>query len=179
MPLSTKFQIRRARSTDALCLGALATHVFFDTYATNGINPDLAIEAREHYSEGVFASRLESSEVEITVAETGSNLAGFIDIQNKSICPVSSVAGPEVLRLYIQGPFQGRGLGQLLLRHAEDRAKAQGEKAIWLTAWVGNTRALGFYPHAGYERVGTMEYVISGKAYENHVFAKQLSISGA
>jgi ribosomal protein S18 acetylase RimI-like enzyme len=179
MSLPAQLEIRSARSSDALCLGALATQVFFDTYATIGINRDLANEAREHYSEEVFARRLASSEVEIAVAESGNNLVGFIDIQRNSVCPVSSFTGPEILRLYIQSPFQSRGLGHALLRHAEARAQAQGQKTIWLTAWVGNSRAVGFYPQAGYERVGTMEYIISGKAYENHVFAKRLRNSGA
>jgi hypothetical protein len=44
---------------------------------------------------------------------------------------------------------------------------------------VGNTRAVAFYPLAGYEKVGAMEYIISGKVYENHVFAKRLHVSGA
>jgi ribosomal protein S18 acetylase RimI-like enzyme len=179
MSLSEPFEIRSAHPNDALCVGALATQVFFDTYATNGINPDLAIEAKDHYSEEVLARRLASSEVEITVAEVKGNLAGFIDVQNSSCCPTSSITGPEVLRLYIQRPFQGKGLGRALLKHAEERARVQGAKAIWLTAWVGNTRAVAFYPLAGYEKVGAMEYLISGKVYENHVFAKRLHVSGA
>ena len=180
-PMSSfaQLEIRAARSSDALCLGALATQVFLDTYATSGIDADLANEAKEHYSEEAFARRLSSSEVEIVVAEIEGKLVGFIDVQRNSICPVSSVAGPEVLRLYVQGPFQRRGLGQALLRHAEHRAQARSAEAIWLTAWVGNTRAAVFYPQAGYNRVGTMEYIISGNAYENHVFAKRLPVSGA
>lgn len=179
MSLPAPLGIRPARPADALCLGALATQVFFDTYATSGINPDLVNEAREHCSAEVFSRRLGAARVEIDVAELGGNLVGFIDVQHDGACPVSSVVGPEVLRLYIQRPFQGQGLGRALLRHAEDRAMAQGEKALWLTAWVGNTRAVGFYPQAGYGRVGAMQYIISGKAYENHVFAKRLQAGGA
>ncbi len=50
---------------------------------------------------------------------------------------------------------------------------------MWLTAWVGNLRAVAFYPLAGYRKVGTTQYVINGKPYENHVFAKQFPTSGA
>jgi GNAT superfamily N-acetyltransferase len=174
-----KFEIRSATPADALCLGALATQVFFDTYATSGINADLASEAKEHYSESAFARRLASSAVEISVVEIAGKLVGFIDLQRPSVCPVPAVIGPEVLRLYVQAPFQGRGLGRALLGHAEDRARAQGARVVWLTAWVGNSRALTFYPSAGYQKVGTTPYVINGKSYENDVFAKQLDQSGA
>lgn len=180
-PMSTcaQLEIRSARPTDALCLGALATQVFFDTYATSGINSDLANEAKQQYSENVFAERIALPHVELAVAEIAGNLIGFIDVQSHSIGPNSSFAGPEVLRLYVQAPFQGQGIGQALLRHAERRAQVQGAEAIWLTAWVGNTRAVAFYPRAGYEKVGTMAYIINGKPYENHVFAKRLPSSGA
>ena len=178
MPLPAEFHIRLAVPADALCLGALATQVFFDTYATGGINAALAIEASEHHSAEVFASRLASQDVDILVAEVGGNMVGFADLQYNSNCPVPSITGPEVLRLYVQGPFQNQGLGRALLASAESRALAKGAHVVWLTAWVGNTRATAFYPRAGYEQAGTTAYFISGKAYENHVFAKRLSASG-
>ena len=179
MSLSTHFEIRKAEPDDALCLSALATQVFFDTYATAGINADLANEVKEHFSEEAFAMRLASLKVEISLAEIGGNLAGFIDLQKNSVCPVAIVHGPEVFRLYIQSPFQNQGLGKALLRYAERQQQACGAKSIWLTTWVGNTRALAFYPHAGYEKVGSMQYIIGDKNYENYVFAKQLCSSDA
>jgi ribosomal protein S18 acetylase RimI-like enzyme len=179
MSVASPFQIRAARSADALCLAALSTQVFLDTYATDGINPDHANEVKDHHAEEVFGVRLKEPEVEITVAELNGNLVGFIDVQYGSTCPASSVIGPEVLRLYIQQPFQNKGLGHALLEHAEESARVQEAEAIWLTTWVANTRAVAFYPRVGYKRVGATQYIISGKAYENHVFAKQLTVSGA
>jgi len=55
MSSSAQFEFRPAMPCDALCLSALATQVFFDTYATAGINSDLANEAKEHYSEEAYA----------------------------------------------------------------------------------------------------------------------------
>jgi len=179
MSLAAQFELRHADPRDALCLGALATQVFLDTYATSGVNSDLANEALEHYSEGAYANRLAAPEVEIGVAEVGGNLAAFIDMQMNANCPVPDVVGPEILRLYVQAPFQGQGVGRALLQYAEQLAQARGYRAIWLAAWVGNARAVAFYPAAGYGKVGITQYVINGKNYENHVFAKQLRDRGA
>ena len=41
---------RVAQPTDAVCIAALATQVFLDTYATDGLRPDLAREAFAVYS---------------------------------------------------------------------------------------------------------------------------------
>ena len=49
---------RSGTPEDALCLGVLATQVFLDTYATNGIRSDLAREALSVYSQETFAARL-------------------------------------------------------------------------------------------------------------------------
>ena len=172
-------ELRFAVHSDALCLSALATQVFFDTYATNGINSDLANEARENYSEVAFAGRLASPEVQITVVEAEGNLIGFIDVQSKSACPVPEIVGPEILRLYIQAPFQNQGIGKKLLNRIEQQSLEQGAKAIWLTAWVNNTKAVAFYSLVGYKNVGATRYIINGIGYENYVFAKQLSGGGA
>jgi len=60
---------RRASGGDAGCLGALATRVFLDTNATDGITRELANEARSVYSPQVFAARLQDAAVEIVVAQ--------------------------------------------------------------------------------------------------------------
>jgi hypothetical protein len=42
---------RPAALPDALCLSTLATQVFLDTYATQGIRPAIAREVHHHLSE--------------------------------------------------------------------------------------------------------------------------------
>ncbi len=175
MPLPATITFRPGTQSDALCLSALATQVFLDTYATSGINADLANEASQLYSLSAFESRLRNRDSEITIAEAGGYLVGFLDLELDSTCPVAEVLGPEVLRVYVQAPFQRKGLGKALLQGAEARAQVLGAQFLWLTAWVGNAGALAFYPTVDYKDVGNMQYVINGKSYENRVFAKALT----
>lgn len=44
---NSEVRVRLANTADAPCLSALATQVFFETYATSGIRPALAREAEE------------------------------------------------------------------------------------------------------------------------------------
>jgi ribosomal protein S18 acetylase RimI-like enzyme len=170
--------LRPAVQSDALCLGILATQVFLNTYAISGINTDLANEAVQIYSPSAFETRLADRNNEITVAEIQGNLVGFLDLQIVSSCPAPEIVGPEVLRLYIQAPFQRQGLGKAFLLAAEARAKALQASSLWLTAWIGNVGALAFYPKIGYKDAGSMQYAINGINYENRIFAKALR-SGA
>lgn len=172
--MSSDFVYRRATAQDAHCLSVLATQVFLDTYATSGINTELANEVTTVLSKQTFLDRLDSSHVELFVAELAGNLIGFVDLDSSTTCPNPSIAGLEVLRLYVQQPFHGRKVGRALISLAEDRAQRKAKGAVWLTAWVGNHHALGFYKALGYQDVGSMQYLIEAKAYENRVLAKAL-----
>ena len=157
---------------DALCVGVLAMQVFLDTYATEGIRPDLAREALSCYSPEAFAPRLADRNVSFVLAEAAGHLIGFGELHHASACPAEPRAHVELVRLYVQQPFQRQGIGAQLMKHAEQRARAAGADALWLSAWCGNERALAFYPAMGYDDVGPAEHVIEGRAYPNRLFLK-------
>lgn len=172
-----RITFRSASADDALTLSVLATQVFLDTYATHGVDRDLASEVHTVYAPEVFAQRLRDPGVEITVAVRGPWLVGFLDLAFTTQCPLPSIQGLEVLRLYVQAPFQRAGVGRQLMALAERRARQAAQAHVWLTAWSGNTTALAFYPAMGYQDVGTTQYLIEGQAYENRVFAKRITPS--
>jgi diamine N-acetyltransferase len=109
----------------------------------------------------------------LVLATSGEHLVGFVDINFISRCPVSEIIGAEVFRLYVQRPFMRQGIGHALMTIAESEIRARGLPSAWLTAWVGNDNALKFYKALGYRDVGTTEYIIEGKCYENRVLSRR------
>ncbi len=83
-------------------------------------------------------------------------------------------AGAELRRFDAQAPFAGIGVGRRLSREAEALAAARGAQALWLTSWIGNARALAFYPREGHAAIGTTAYRFEGESHENRLFAKEL-----
>lgn len=169
------FIYRRATTADALPLSTLATQVFLDTYATQGINEALAREAATVYAAEVFERRLRDAAVELWMVEAGGYTVGFVDIAFATSCPVPGVHGAEVFRLYVQRPFLRRGLGRALMARAGASARARGLDAIWLTVWAGNHAALAFYQSLGFRDIGTTEYVIGDVGHENRVLCRSLT----
>ena len=163
---------RSGTPEDALCLGVLATQVFLDTYATNGIRPDLAREAISVYSQESFAARLADPNTRFILAEVNGHLVAFAEVAFGRVCPEPGIAQVEIARLYVQRHFQRLGIGQTLVRGAERLATEHGLESVWLTAWSGNIPALAFYPAVGYRDIGVTTYVIEGQGYENRIFAK-------
>lgn len=168
-------RLRPGLPSDAVPIAALATQVFLDTYATQGVRPDLAREAFEQYSESAFARRFMETTRRFIVAENDGALVGFAEILcSGTQSPAPSTLGAELVRLYVQPRAQRRGVGRLLLSEGESLATANRLPCLWLTVWEGNANAIAFYRRMGYAEVGTTTYSFQGHTYGNRVFAKAL-----
>jgi ribosomal protein S18 acetylase RimI-like enzyme len=175
-----KVHYRTATEPDALCLSVLATHVFLDTYATEGIRPALAREVRELLSEEAFAARLANPRHTLVVAEVAAHHVGFAHLvhgRTHELLPPGDRAA-EVSRLYVQSSFLRNGIGKELLVRTEGLAAAEGAELLWLTAWTGNAPALRFYEAQGYRDVGGSVYIFEGDRYETRVFVKEMQQCG-
>jgi len=167
--------IRPGKASDALCIAALGTQVFLDTYATDGIRRSLAREVAETLSPEVIAGLLGQPGMTFLVAETQGHLIGFAQLAARAGHELVSCAAPaELKRLYVQEGFTGRGVGRALLRRTESAASVDGADAMWLTAWCGNVRALRFYASQGYSELASIPFAIDDEQYENRLFAKAL-----
>ena len=173
-------RLRKAVPEDALCLSVLAMQVFLDTYATEGIRPEIAREVLSSYSQAVFAKAISAEESRITVAERNGHLIGFAQVTfsaNHSLAPAGAQA--ELLRLYVQESFTGAKVGTALLAEAESIACLGGATVLWLTPWVHNQRALAFYSRRGYTDFGLTYFTFEGESHENRVLAKSLAVPNA
>jgi GNAT superfamily N-acetyltransferase len=167
--------IRRARPDDALCLGVLATQVFLDTYATEGVRSAIANEVLTAFSTSAMAAQLERRQTRVLVAEYIGHLIGFAQITvGTAIDLVASAAPAELDRLYVQEPFAGKGVGSTLLQEAEALSVSAGATDLWLTPWVKNDRALRFFKKHAYVDLGATYFHMEGEKHENRVLSKHL-----
>jgi GNAT superfamily N-acetyltransferase len=167
---------RPATGDDALCISVLAAQVFVDTYATLGIREAIARHVTEELSVSAMAAAIANSDHRFIVAEVTNHLVGFVQLKLRAKHNgVSSYNAVEVVRLYVLERLASSGVGTGLLTRAEALAAAQGAQHAWLTAWVGNTRALAFYLRRGYTELGPTAYVFQGERIENRLFVKALA----
>ncbi len=175
--MSGDILVREAHEGDTLCLHALATQVFLDTYATLGIREAIAREAEQEFSVAAFLGQLAAPTVRVLLAERTGHLVAFASVTlGATHGLVAKGPSAELSRLYVQSPFIRQGVGSLLLRHVEALASAAGASTLWLTAWVGNARALAFYASQGYEELGSTDHEFEHERVENRLFAKALVV---
>ena len=171
--------LRAARPEDALCLSVLATQVFLDTYAVDGIRPQIAREVTSAYAPARFEAALAAADTRLEVAELAGHLVGFAQLTldaRHELAPAGVQA--ELLRLYVQEPFTAAQVGTRLLARAEALAADAGATVLWLTPWVHNHRAIAFYRRRGYVDHGLTWFTFEGESHENRVFAKRLAEAG-
>lgn len=167
--------LRDARPDDALVIGVLGTQVFLDTYATSGIRPLLAREVREHFATETIAARLAEPHTRFVLAERAGHLIGFAQLGlGARQALVAAEPAVELQRLYVQARFSGQGVGKALVAASAKRAAAWGARALWLTAWVGNERALAWYRRQGWRELGSTDYVFEDERFENRVFERRV-----
>ncbi len=173
--LTSNPTLRGATPDDATTISALALQVFLDTYAIDGITPELAREALREYAAKAFADRLREPQRRFVLAERGTGLLGFAEVaMGVRGAPAGDVSGAELIRLYGQPAAQGLGLGRRLIRATEALAVEAGLGALWLSAWDGNARALRFYAREGYADVGATTFCFEGNTVGNRVLALAL-----
>lgn len=83
--------------------------------------------------------------------------------------PLLTASFPDALwvnTLWTDASVRGRGLGQLMIRAAESRAREAGLKCLALNCWADNSRGQDFYAKAGFTEKGRIP--LAGKVAERH-----------
>lgn len=174
---SPEFTIRKAKLDDAICISVLGMQIFLDTYAPEGMRLSLAEEVLHNFSPPLIAEIMAKPDTTFIVAEANEHILGFAQMSahaKHELVPFADAT--ELNRLYIHEKFTRRGLGRQLLHQAEKTAVENGTTALWLTAWVGNARALAFYSSQSYEEAGSTLYTFQDEHYENRLFVKRCGL---
>ena len=86
----------------------------------------------------------------VLIAQLADEPIGFVCVERQP----ESVWGVLLDNLHALPGYQGIGVGKLLMRAAEDWARAQGETQLYLYVLEGNAPAIGFYERQGWRFVG-------------------------
>lgn len=167
--MPSKMCIRDGQLNDAELLAVLAAQVWWHTYATDGVNGEIARYVLSALAPERYLALLNDPESHLFVAEHGACMVGFAVVKWGAPCPTDPARVAELQTLYVQEHFLGHGVGKALLHAAESRVRALSGSALWLTVNAKNTRAKGFYARQGYTKVGSTDFVLGETRHENDV----------
>lgn len=162
-------QIRTGQKRDANRIAVLAVQVWLHTYATHGIDNEIAQYILSELTVERFSARLGDPDTDILIGECAESMVGFAAVKFGASCPSGGSSVVELQTLYVQEHFVGQGIGRSLLQAAEAKARERSGSPLWLTVNARNARAIAFYARQGYAKVGTTDFVLGQSRHENHV----------
>lgn len=177
--------IRLANDSGCNNLAILATLVWLNTYAKEGIIQDYSEYVLSNFPPNYFRSLLADKGYCLWVCEEDEILQGFALVNMTSQCPTDSLkpdysdlfatnSGYEVEKLYVDDRHQGKGIGKRLLQVVE---QSLGEP-YWLYTWIEND-SNDFYQHLGLSKVGKLAFDFSGHTIDNNLYVRFAAEAGS
>ena len=157
--------IREAKEKDCINLAGLSLSVWFNTYAQDGIQTVNSRYAISTFTEQAFVGFLNDSKYKLLVDVEGVYIRGYVLVNFESFYE-SRENGFEIDKLYVHGPFQGRGYGKKLLAEI---GRKFGEK-FWLHTWAHN-KSIDFYKNYGFRDIGKYDFMLGSELIENRVLS--------
>ncbi len=168
--------IRRATVADAEALAEFGARTFFETFAKDNTPEDMRL-----HLESAWAPALQRAEILDTALDTllacgpDGRLAGFAQLRaGHAPADVATEQPVELLRFYVDQPWQGQGVAGMLMHAAQDEARARGARELWLGVWERNERAQAFYRKHGFRKVGTQIFVVGSDPQTDHVMLREI-----
>lgn len=185
-PSPPPIHLRPALPEDAAQIATLGATVFTKTFGHAVSQKGLSEFLTENYSTtSIFKDITNPSKSTIvayteepttSTCTTSSKIVGFAlltrDSKEPCLAHLSDVV--ELQRLYVDGAFQGRGVGKMLEEKVEEMARGMGFGTLWLGVWEENSRALRVYEKMGFEIVGEHDFVIGEVVQKDLIMVKRI-----
>ncbi|UXI66864.1 GNAT family N-acetyltransferase [Tahibacter amnicola] len=154
------YVLATARVDDAAPLSDLMRATFLAAYSTCSTPVNVAAHVDRLYRPDAQARELASPDWHTVLAMSGTEPAGFAQLNFVEKPPVALAPCAQLARFYLLPAHQGKGLAPLLMEALRHVARDRGFDALWLTVWKQSPRAIRFYESQGFVRVGECEFRI-------------------
>jgi ribosomal protein S18 acetylase RimI-like enzyme len=172
------FSIRRCTTDDAATVAALAARLFAEAYGPTHPEPELSRYLARSFPVDGIREAIAEDDVTILVAEDSMGDAIAYAYLRASPEPPTGVSGQrvfEIVRFYVDGTWQGKGVGAALMEECFEDAKRRGADSIWLQVWKEAPWAVGFYARMGFTIVGSAQFYFGDRVGDDHVMSRSVS----
>ena len=167
--------IRVARAADAGPLAALAERTFRATFAPHNLDRNMAVHCSRTYGEALQAAEIADPRRTTVVADARGALVGYAQLRwGAAPACVAAVRPAEIQRIYVDAPWQGRGVAQALMAAMLAHARGGGADRVWLGVWEHNPRARAFYVRCGFREAGAHDFRLGDEVQRDLVLVRDV-----
>lgn len=163
------FTVRRAVPQEAHALGIFAEACFREAFGYLFPEEALDLLCSKAFTTPMMEGLIGHG---AWVAEGAEGWRGYA-AANPAPCPAEGLEAPhlELSRLYVATPWMGQGVSDALMTAFMEEARRRGVAGVWLEAFEGNPRALGFYKRWGFRDLGARVQVREGLHLPHRILA--------
>jgi ribosomal protein S18 acetylase RimI-like enzyme len=168
-------EIRRATTADAAAVAEFAARTFAETFGPDNRPEDLAEHLATAYGIPQQSTEIANPGYVTWLAHVNGVLGGFAQVRRK-IAPTTAAAAAalEIHRFYVDRRWHGRGVAVPLMDACLDAARGFGGRAVWLSVWEHNPRALAFYVKRGFIEAGNADFWVGPDRQTDHILVRAL-----
>ena len=168
--------IRKANIENFEKLRELAIKIFTETFEAENNPADFKIYMEEAFSAEKIKSEYSEEGSQYFEALEDGQLVGYARIrQNNEADPYLGKNHIELMRFYVDSPWQGKGIAKQMLTACEAHTQQLGKEWIWLGVWEHNLKAQRFYKKHGYEKFSEHAFMVGHDEQTDWLMKKKLN----
>jgi diamine N-acetyltransferase len=151
MNSSDQPRIAKATRDDLSLLQKIGRQTFFETFAADNTEENMAKYLEEGFSIEKLTAELEDPNAEFYFALLADDVIGYLKLNfGTSQTERLQENAIEIERIYVLKTFHGKKVGQLLYEKALQIARQAQADCVWLGVWEKNPQAIQFYRKNGF-----------------------------
>ncbi|UOB19446.1 GNAT family N-acetyltransferase [Abyssalbus ytuae] len=151
----------RCTAGDIEILFEISRQTFIDAFEEQNDPQDFWEYMDEAFNKEVLLTQLKKQDSHFYFAFIENKLAGYFKINESGAqSDINDPDSIELERIYVLKDFQGRRIGEKLLKKVISLSKEKKVKFIWLGVWEHNPGAIKFYKRNGFKKFGEHPYAI-------------------
>jgi ribosomal protein S18 acetylase RimI-like enzyme len=167
--------IKKVTAIDIDTLVSFSRKTFSDAFYHLNKPEDMEIHASSALVRDQLLSEINNPNSAFYFALLNDGLVGYIQLNYASAqTEFQDKDAMEVQRIYVLSSAQGKQIGKQLLTFAEELAKKNDLKYIWLGVWDKNHNAIRFYERNGFKAFSTHDFWLGNDQQTDILMRKEL-----
>ena len=145
--------IKKVGEEDLSIIKEISINTFIETFSKDNTPEDTEKYIQMNFTDEKMLSEIRTLGSQFFIAFLDNKPVAYLKLNvGEAQTEKQGNDSMEIQRIYVLSEFKGKRIGSLLMKKAEEEAKKNNIKRIWLGVWEHNDNALGFYYKKGFKR---------------------------
>jgi ribosomal protein S18 acetylase RimI-like enzyme len=164
---------KQCKADDLHTLRDLSCKTYNETFADTNTPSNMKAYLEQAFDINKLCGELSNSYSLFYFLYADGELAGYLKLnESPAQTDIKDILSLEIERIYVAKEFQGKGLGNVLMKKAIETAEIRKKSYVWLGVWEKNQKAILFYKKNGFYEAGTHSFFMGDEEQTDLVMRK-------